>query len=778
FLPSRSDIQILNRATCHSDCHKATSQVSLFLSPGLADRRIGNRSLVCRAFSSVDASTYNGVALESSSHAAEEKVGVLLLNLGGPETLDDVQPFLFNMFVDPDIIRLPRLFRFLQRPLAKLISTLRAPKSKEGETPSTPTSIPSYSLQTTTLLISPSLPVPNPSFRLSHTSSSFLPREPKRCDGCFRTTNLSKCSRCQVVWYCGTPCQKSAWRLHRFECEALSRLDDHKRKSVTLSIRLMLKLYLRRKLQNDKIIPSTAMGNYKLVDALVAHMSDVTEEHLVLYAQMANLVPLILQWPEINIKEIYRKFFTSLHVMHIPFVTLYRDSGKHCDSTEGSQRAATPLNQSPALVLVPGPLDQNLWQSSAKTILHYGSTPPLVRWKTQSPPNQRTPFRRNSRSFHQTHDLLSQDRRSTFDCTRPPQAHSTELQTPDQMATSQVSLFLSPGLADRRIGNRSLVCRAFSSVDASTYNGVALESSSHAAEEKVGVLLLNLGGPETLDDVQPFLFNMFVDPDIIRLPRLFRFLQRPLAKLISTLRAPKSKEGETPSTPTSIPSYSLQTTTLLISPSLPVPNPSFRLSHTSSSFLPREPKRCDGCFRTTNLSKCSRCQVVWYCGTPCQKSAWRLHRFECEALSRLDDHKRKSVTLSIRLMLKLYLRRKLQNDKIIPSTAMGNYKLVDALVAHMSDVTEEHLVLYAQMANLVPLILQWPEINIKEIYRKFFTSLHVMHIPFVTDRRSTFDCTRPPQAHSTELQTPDQMVSTIFSMLFSDFADNLVLLVM
>ncbi|KAE8678432.1 Ferrochelatase 2 isoform 2 [Hibiscus syriacus] len=62
----------------------------------------------------------------------EEKIGVLLLNLGGPETLDDVQPFLFNLFADPDIIRLPRLFRFLQRPLAKSISVLRAPKSKEG----------------------------------------------------------------------------------------------------------------------------------------------------------------------------------------------------------------------------------------------------------------------------------------------------------------------------------------------------------------------------------------------------------------------------------------------------------------------------------------------------------------------------------------------------------------------------------------------------------------------------------------------------------------------
>ena len=36
-----------------------------------------------------------------SSHAVEDKVGVLLLNLGGPETLNDVQPFLFNLFADP-----------------------------------------------------------------------------------------------------------------------------------------------------------------------------------------------------------------------------------------------------------------------------------------------------------------------------------------------------------------------------------------------------------------------------------------------------------------------------------------------------------------------------------------------------------------------------------------------------------------------------------------------------------------------------------------------------
>lgn len=57
---------------------------------------------------------------------------MLLLNLGGPDTLDDVQPFLYNLFADPDIIRLPPYAKFLQPILAWVISTLRAPKSAEG----------------------------------------------------------------------------------------------------------------------------------------------------------------------------------------------------------------------------------------------------------------------------------------------------------------------------------------------------------------------------------------------------------------------------------------------------------------------------------------------------------------------------------------------------------------------------------------------------------------------------------------------------------------------
>jgi hypothetical protein len=62
----------------------------------------------------------------------QERIGVLLLNLGGPDSLDDVQPFLYNLFADPDIIRLPQPVQFLQPAIAQLVSTLRAPKSREG----------------------------------------------------------------------------------------------------------------------------------------------------------------------------------------------------------------------------------------------------------------------------------------------------------------------------------------------------------------------------------------------------------------------------------------------------------------------------------------------------------------------------------------------------------------------------------------------------------------------------------------------------------------------
>ncbi|KAA0597619.1 ferrochelatase [Azospirillum lipoferum] len=51
------------------------------------------------------------------------RVAVVLFNLGGPDAPEAVRPFLFNLFADPAIIRLPNPFRFL---IASLISGRRA----------------------------------------------------------------------------------------------------------------------------------------------------------------------------------------------------------------------------------------------------------------------------------------------------------------------------------------------------------------------------------------------------------------------------------------------------------------------------------------------------------------------------------------------------------------------------------------------------------------------------------------------------------------------------
>jgi len=54
-----------------------------------------------------------------------KKVGVVLFQLGGPDSLEAVQPFLYNLFCDPDIIDFP-FARLAREPLARLVSSRRA----------------------------------------------------------------------------------------------------------------------------------------------------------------------------------------------------------------------------------------------------------------------------------------------------------------------------------------------------------------------------------------------------------------------------------------------------------------------------------------------------------------------------------------------------------------------------------------------------------------------------------------------------------------------------
>ena len=57
--------------------------------------------------------------------------GVLLLNLGGPDSLEAVEPYLFNLFLDPFLIRIPLLRGFLRRWFARWVARKRAPHVRQ-----------------------------------------------------------------------------------------------------------------------------------------------------------------------------------------------------------------------------------------------------------------------------------------------------------------------------------------------------------------------------------------------------------------------------------------------------------------------------------------------------------------------------------------------------------------------------------------------------------------------------------------------------------------------
>ncbi len=68
--------------------------------------------------------------MDYGSERNGDSLGVVLFQLGGPDSLDAVEPFLYNLFSDPDIIDFP--FARLARPtLARLIASSRAKKVAE-----------------------------------------------------------------------------------------------------------------------------------------------------------------------------------------------------------------------------------------------------------------------------------------------------------------------------------------------------------------------------------------------------------------------------------------------------------------------------------------------------------------------------------------------------------------------------------------------------------------------------------------------------------------------
>lgn len=75
--------------------------------------------------------TLNGRKVHAGPMQADEKTAVVLLNMGGPDSLEAVEPFLFNLFSDRNLIALPG-GSLLQKPFARILSRRRAPHTREN----------------------------------------------------------------------------------------------------------------------------------------------------------------------------------------------------------------------------------------------------------------------------------------------------------------------------------------------------------------------------------------------------------------------------------------------------------------------------------------------------------------------------------------------------------------------------------------------------------------------------------------------------------------------
>lgn len=58
---------------------------------------------------------------------SNDRIAVVLFQLGGPDSLEAIEPFLYNLFCDPDIIDFPCAF-IVRKPIAKFISSRRSKK--------------------------------------------------------------------------------------------------------------------------------------------------------------------------------------------------------------------------------------------------------------------------------------------------------------------------------------------------------------------------------------------------------------------------------------------------------------------------------------------------------------------------------------------------------------------------------------------------------------------------------------------------------------------------
>ena len=114
------------------------------------------------------------------------------------------------------------------------------------------------------------------------------------CDFCLRTvlkkssnedhnTNLKKCSKCKMIYYCDISCQKESWTsIHQQECQYLRKFSQNDHHILTDTIRMIIRTILK---SQNKNVPNNAKKNYGVLpngkkryfEDLMSHHQDISD---------------------------------------------------------------------------------------------------------------------------------------------------------------------------------------------------------------------------------------------------------------------------------------------------------------------------------------------------------------------------------------------------------------------------------------------------------------------------------------------------------------------
>ncbi|XP_008559896.1 uncharacterized protein LOC103580056 [Microplitis demolitor] len=94
----------------------------------------------------------------------------------------------------------------------------------------------------------------------------------ERCDYCFKSGKISRCSGCQYVYYCSKTCQKRGWSIHKVECPNIKRV--HPRivpDAARLMARIIIKLFQMGKNERGYYTAT----KYRVFNNLMTHAEDI-----------------------------------------------------------------------------------------------------------------------------------------------------------------------------------------------------------------------------------------------------------------------------------------------------------------------------------------------------------------------------------------------------------------------------------------------------------------------------------------------------------------------